>query len=1099
MNDFVKELKQTGYSNPVRENFEMDIRQEGVGNADLAGQFFGGVAEASKDLYGYAQKAEKAEAKAAEDRDKARVQATYNDFYRKKQKINEAVEQNRMSWTSADTATRKLMDDFSRIKGIEYSKLLQGVEASDFTGSYDREKETRKFWNTKKNEQQNKVWETMTAANPYLMDIFSPEEGMAWVNTVNDTWDSVERYAAELNTIDQYKDPAKYDRVSGEMMRAAGNNIQAALISEIFDEKGKINSSSKLQETKVRLRDKYLKLGMPAWKVDTSIDIGFRRSGIETKVDAVNKQHTLNDEDVKRWVKAGQNQFLVDIGATENPYIAMWTNTDDFKSGRIYTETTRKANIEMGKRLSNIINGYVNGYTPIPNDVKGEVYGKYSNVVNGNVGTPTLKGYALGDVLADAVHTYGDKDAETRKQAYAEIIKTFDNVYSDTTIKALKADADPVKRQLGETIERQMQQIRNLKKFADFEVTPTNAANSWNLLKEGPGMDLLRVNDEGHIVMVDGSKGLLQSTAITLSDATGRYFGAAEDLNEYFSEIYKDPQKRIEMFKDAGIPELDPMTETVIGRKEWYLGTGDSHIKARQQLEQNTQAGEWDFNAVEGLGGKIWEGVKGKIENIKEFLTVDGVADNSPFTKVLGLTPKETSTEIEKLEKTLENENLKPHIRRAVEGTIEILKSRAESFEKGLDVDKVEQMRTGAKNLIENMKNIDIPTAPELIDKGKNMFTDIVKRVSEDRQKTLATEQAVDILNTPKGSPKNKEEDLLNKIKTWVEKRKATKQAAEILQDPQVSKRFEAIEAGVKYALKEKNLTAKEQAIEEVAKEADEWSKQIDDEISALGIPQTFGEMEQMKKIMKEKEEILKLYDTFIGTYGKSSAEDKIETETPQVFGEARLSRSEPLTFAHMETPEVYKLTEEGTKAENKLLQSMGEYDTFLGVAAEGLYQERKKSLPKALQSEKDYDLRGAYKAGLLDNVEEGMHLPDTFKKPNHITFSKESKYYEEGMWAGEWVDDYTFKIPLNTPKAKLAKLKEYFAKYEPGARIMIDNPKALEELSKIEGEEENLSSALSSDPYMHEGYGNMYEADKEKLMHKRHRVLKDIYIYPGE
>ena len=221
--------------------------------------------------------------------------------------------------------------------------------------------------------------------------------------------------------------------------------------------------------------------------------------------------------------------------------------------------------------------------------------------------------------------------------------------------------------------------------------------------------------------------------------------------------------------------------------------------------------------------------------------------------------------------------------------------------------------------------------------------------------------------------------------------------------------------------------------------------------------------------------------------------------ETPQAFGEARLSRSEPIVNAHMETPEVYKLTEEGTKAENKLLQSMGEHDTFLGVASEQLYQERKKSLPKALQSEEDYDLRGAYKAGLLDNVEEGMHLPDTFKKPNHITFSKESKYYKPGMWAGEWVDDYTFKIPLNTPKAKLAKLKEYFAKYEPGARIMIDNPKALEELSKIEGEEDSISRALSSDPYMHEGYVNMYEEDKEKLMHKRHRVLKDIYIYPGE
>lgn len=935
MVNFAPEMKQTNYGNPVREDFEMEIDQVGVSNADLLGQVFGGAAEVSKELYGYAQEAEKAEAKASaerlkklEEHKKARVQATYNDFYRKKQRINEAVEQNRMSWTAADTATRKLMDDFSRIEGIEYSKLLQGVESSDFTGSYDREKETRKFWNTKKNEQQNKVWETMTEANPYLRDIFTPEEGMAWVNHVNDTWDSVEKYTAELNTVDQYTNPSKYKQISSDMMRAAGNNIRAALISEIFDEKGTLGSSSKMQEAKIRIRDKYLKLGMPAWMVDTSIDIGFRRSGIEAKIDAVNKQHTLNDEDVKRWIKAGQNQFLVDIGATENPYIAMWTNTDDFKSGRIYTETTRKYNIELGKRMSKAISGYFGEFTPIPDDVKGEVYGGYANVIKGNVGTPTLKGFVLKDLLTDAKVSYADKDAETRRQAYKEILSKFDNVYTDTNIKALKADARPEARMLGEEIGKDLERIRNLKKFADFEVTPTSAANSWNLLKEGPGMDLLRVNDEGHIVMVDGSKGLLQSTAITLSDMTGRYFGAAEDLNKYFSEIYKDPQKRIEMFKDAGVPELDRMKETVIGRKEWYI-----------------------------------------------------------------------------------------------------------------DPDKLEQFKSNVKEIGRDIKNIEIPTAPELIGKGKNMFTDIVKRTSEDRKKTLATEQAVDILNTPKGLPKDKEESLLNKIKTWIEKRKATKQAAEILQDPQVSKRFEALEASVGYALKEKDLTAKEQAIEEVAKEADEWSKQIDDEISALGVPQTFEEMEQMKKIMKEKEEILKLYDTFIGTYGKSSAEDKIETETPQVFGEARLSRSEPLAFAQLDYDnlEVYKLTEEGSKAENELLQSMGEYDTFLGVAAEQFYQERKKSLPKALQSEEDYDLRGAYKAGLLDNVEEGMHLPDTFKKPNHITFSKESKYYEPGMWAGEWNKNGDFEIPEDTPAEKLHELMDYWATgAEKGRKIIM-------------------------------------------------------------
>jgi hypothetical protein len=420
--------------------------------------------------------------------------------------------------------------------------------------------------------------------------------------------------------------------------------------------------------------------------------------------------------------------------------------------------------------------------------------------------------------------------------------------------------------------------------------------------------------------MVDGSKGFLQSTAITLSDMTGRYFGAAADLNKYFGEIYKDAETRKKMLEAGGIPELDPITETVIGRKEWYFSSKKSPEEV--EIEKKTAAldeawkgkiktGEYwkQRRAIEAeqlgepydlldLPGDIVEGVGKGLKAVGKGIITGAQGIGVGINRMLGnktiWDKEEIPTEIEKLEQTLESEDLKPHIRRAVEGTIEILKN----------------------------------------------------------QDGTAT---------------------------------------------------------------------------------------------------------------------------------------------------ATMKSSTPLVNAHMETPEVYKLAEKGIEAENKLAQSMGEYDTFLGVAAEQFYQERKKSLPKALQSEKDYDLRGAYKAGLLDNIEEGMHLSDTFKKPNHITFSKESKYYEEGMWAGEWVDDYTFKIPLNTPKAKLAKLKEYFAKYEPGARIMIDNPKALEELREIEEDEDSISRALSSDPYMHEGYVNMYEEDKEKLMHKRHRVLKDIYIYPGE
>lgn len=53
-----------------------------------------------------------------------------------------------------------------------------------------------------------------------------------------------------------------------------------------------------------------------------------------------------------------------------------------------------------------------------------------------------------------------------------------------------------------------------------------------------------------------------------------------------------------------------------------------------------------------------------------------------------------------------------------------------------------------------------------------------------------------------------------------------------------------------------------------------------------------------------------------------------------------------------------------------------------------------------------DYDLRGAFRAGLRPDPQTG-HWPDTFKKPNHPTFSDESQYAEfapdrAGHWNGD-------------------------------------------------------------------------------------------------
>lgn len=84
------------------------------------------------------------------------------------------------------------------------------------------------------------------------------------------------------------------------------------------------------------------------------------------------------------------------------------------------------------------------------------------------------------------------------------------------------------------------------------------------------------------------------------------------------------------------------------------------------------------------------------------------------------------------------------------------------------------------------------------------------------------------------------------------------------------------------------------------------------------------------------------------------------------------------------------------------------EFNTILTPEEEDAFQEWKLRLAPD-DSGKDYDLRGAYKAGITPagpeaGADEG-HWPDTFKKPNHPTFSTQSRYAaqgEPGRWEGK-------------------------------------------------------------------------------------------------
>jgi hypothetical protein len=60
-----------------------------------------------------------------------------------------------------------------------------------------------------------------------------------------------------------------------------------------------------------------------------------------------------------------------------------------------------------------------------------------------------------------------------------------------------------------------------------------------------------------------------------------------------------------------------------------------------------------------------------------------------------------------------------------------------------------------------------------------------------------------------------------------------------------------------------------------------------------------------------------------------------------------------------------------------------------------------------------DYDIKGAYLNGLA--AAGNGHFPDTYKKPNHPTFSNQSTYNgADGQYGGVWVGDKFAPSELN-------------------------------------------------------------------------------------
>lgn len=117
------------------------------------------------------------------------------------------------------------------------------------------------------------------------------------------------------------------------------------------------------------------------------------------------------------------------------------------------------------------------------------------------------------------------------------------------------------------------------------------------------------------------------------------------------------------------------------------------------------------------------------------------------------------------------------------------------------------------------------------------------------------------------------------------------------------------------------------------------------------------------------------------------------------------------------------------------------QFVTPLDQQQEVQYQQWRQALPGNLQNDGDYDLRGAYVSGLKPS--ENNHLPDTYKKPNHPTFSRESAYSTDQTPGGEWVDLGNDKWAFNATQYNvdsygLDKLKSYFQQYEPNSQLIL-------------------------------------------------------------
>lgn len=117
-----------------------------------------------------------------------------------------------------------------------------------------------------------------------------------------------------------------------------------------------------------------------------------------------------------------------------------------------------------------------------------------------------------------------------------------------------------------------------------------------------------------------------------------------------------------------------------------------------------------------------------------------------------------------------------------------------------------------------------------------------------------------------------------------------------------------------------------------------------------------------------------------------------------------------------------------------------GQFNTQLSPEDEARFQQWLKQSGRT-RDLYDYDLRGAWKSDA--KAAANGHLPDTWKKPNHPTFSQESIYSNASSPGGQWRDAGNGKWVYWASDANLQyrnapTLANYFARVEPDSSVIL-------------------------------------------------------------